>query len=159
MEVGAKITIPPIAPIEANTRRFDAGAVCFGVEYRLLNDAVVGEHMKENASPRAAREDQIDDSGVSIHVFGADGQEYLRFDCFREWPHYHYIMADGRHHLMVNFDVAAHGEPLDWTLKALRTRLGPMLRQAGAPSLAEAFDPAKVAEVMKDVERAARSAG
>ena len=51
-----------------------AGAVAFGLEYRTLRDGA--------------------EEGVCIHVYGnaipGPDKELLRFDCFREAPHYHY---------------------------------------------------------------------
>ena len=44
----------PIPPVEAHTEWFDAGAVRFGVEYRLLTDAIAAA--RAGARPRAARD-------------------------------------------------------------------------------------------------------
>ena len=87
----------PIPPNEKLTEYFDAGNVRIGVEYRILTDDVVAEIRKTLKVANGADEGQLenlDDSGVSLHVFaGAAGNqlEYLRFDCFREDPHYHYV--------------------------------------------------------------------
>jgi hypothetical protein len=161
MDVGHKITVPPIPPIAANTDVFEAGAVSFGVEYRRLNDEIVGQHMTESRMalpPNPDRKGEIDDRGVSIHVFGRDGHEYLRFDCFEDGPHYHYITPNQEHQVIVGFDSAANGDPLDWTLATLRARLAPMLRAAGGAAHADACDPALVKDVLARVESCARAA-
>jgi hypothetical protein len=160
MDVGTKVVVEPIPPILENTEMFDAGAVRFGVEYRLLNNAIVdaqfGERIKQQTGDRPPS--LIDDRGVSIHVFGPDQHEYLRFDCFDEGPHYHYIYPHGQHQTIVAMDRAANGEPLAWTLSALRARLDSMLRQAGGDAAADAADPALVKAALDKVEKAARSA-
>ena len=83
----------PIPPVEAQTEYFEAGAVIFGVEYRLLNDAIAAGSEVEDATGSDESAEHFDDRGVSLHVFGqlAGGErlEYLRFDCFNEDPHYH----------------------------------------------------------------------
>ncbi|HEY3695276.1 DUF7700 domain-containing protein [Phenylobacterium sp.] len=161
MDVGRKVLVPPIAPIAANTEVFDAGAVSFGVEYRRLDDDIVGKHLSEQDARRLAdieRKGGADDRGVSIHVYGRDGHEYLRFDCFDNGPHYHYITPGQDHQVVVTFDAAANGDPLDWTLTALRGRLVPMLREAGGGAYADACDPGLVNDVLARVEHAARAA-
>jgi len=163
MMIGMKVDVDPIPPISENTRMIDAGAIRFGVEYRMLNEKFMGEHYgaevlqslhdaKELAIP-----DQIDDSGVSIHVFGDDGCEYLRFDCFVEEPHYHYVLPREPHQRVVPFDAVANGDPLTWTLSCLRTRLAPMLREAGGAEAAKRADDTRVQQALDQVERLARA--
>ena len=76
----------PIPPVEERTEYVDAGAVRFGVEYRLLDDAIAAASASEVArGPDSTQGLSFDDRGVSIHVFGVDEQgalEYLRFDCW-----------------------------------------------------------------------------
>jgi hypothetical protein len=160
MDVGMKVVVEPIPPILENTEMFDAGAVRFGVEYRLLNndivDAQFGERIKKQIGDRPPS--LIDDRGVSIHVFGgSDSHEYLRFDCFDEGPHYHYVYPHGDHQTIVAMDRVANGDPLTWTLGCLRERLAPMLRAAGGETVADAVDAAKVRAALDKVESAARS--
>jgi hypothetical protein len=161
MQVGMKVTAPPIPPIAADIEMFEAGAVSFGVEYRRLTDALLDRHLADHRMDRttiAQPATGSDDRGVSIHVFGADGHEYLRFDCFEDGPHYHYIRPGQDHQVVAPFDAAANGDPLDWTLSRLRERLGPMLRAAGGDAVAEACDPTQVGKVLDRVEAAARAA-
>ena len=80
-----RYALMPIPPIETNTRYFKAGPITIGVEYRLLNDELVNQHMTSEQQ-QIELPDNIDDRGVSLHVFGAHDSgeqlEYLRFDCF-----------------------------------------------------------------------------
>ena len=56
----------PIPPIEAHTQWFDAGAVRFGVEYRLLTDAIAAAAEVEAATGTdRADPASFDDRGVS----------------------------------------------------------------------------------------------
>src|SRR5579864_2354534 len=83
----------PIPPMLDNMELFDAGAISIGVEFRMLTDAVIAslglaEIAASNGYPTLA------DNGVSLHVFinTAEGNfERLRFDCFTNDPHYHYL--------------------------------------------------------------------
>ena len=103
----------------AQTVYISAGALRFGIEYRRLQN----------------------DQGICIHVFrGSDDQqdEVLRFDCFERQPHYHYAWSKNDRY--VSLDTAAEGDPLQWTLARLRTRLPAMLIRADAPDLARALD-------------------
>ena len=160
MEVGMKVVVEPIPPILENTKMFDAGALRFGVEYRMLNNAIVdaqfGERLKQQIGDRPRSE--IDDRGVSIHVFGADAHEYLRFDCFDEGPHYHYIYPNADHQRWVPMDAVAIGDPLTWTMACLRNRLGPMMQEAGGGTHVAAADPKVVSAALDQVEKAARLA-
>ena len=96
---GTVYTVPPIPPDPEHTTYIEAGNLRFGVEWRRLDDAELaanyeGEAMDEIQSHLTS--DAVDDDGVSIHVLGSgDGHEYLRFDCFRDGPHYHYIEPSG----------------------------------------------------------------
>ena len=85
----------PIAPVSENMELFDMGAISVGVEFRVLNNAVLGslglsEIAASNEYPT------LNDNGVSLHVFvrTAEGNfERLRFDCFQKDPHYHFVAA------------------------------------------------------------------
>ncbi len=88
-------------------------------------------------------------------MFGTDGMaEYLRFDCFADEPHYHYIIP-GRGNMLVHFDRVANGPMLDWTLRTLRGRLPELLAQVGAEKLAASLQPAVLERALDEVERVA----
>jgi hypothetical protein len=163
MMIGMKVDVDPIPPIPENTRVIDAGAVRFGVEYRMLDEKFMGEHygaavlQSLHDATELAIPAQIDDSGVSIHVFGDDGCEYLRFDCFVEEPHYHYVLPREPHQRVVPFDPVANGDPLSWALSCLRTRFVPMMREAGGGDAAARADLGHVRRALDQVERLARA--
>jgi len=96
-----------------------SGALKFGIEYRHLQG----------------------DQGICIHVFGeVNGreEEVLRFDCFQRAPHYHYAWSTNDQY--VTLDTTADGDPFQWTVERLRTRLPAMLIRAGASDLARTLD-------------------
>ena len=164
-----RITAPPIPVIPEHTEYIKAGAITFGVEFRVLNDAVAAAAYKANkemlgriAAMRAKEPRRVlNDSGVSIHVFGnLDGElvEYLRFDCFVEDPHYHYIFPDQKVQDRIPLDTVAGGAALPWTLERLQTRLRAMLTRAGAMELANQVDQREIEAALPKVALAAEKA-
>ena len=153
----------PIPPVDAQTTWIDAGAVKIGVEYRLLTDAIAAANdviAAAGASIEAASVSSpvpLDDRGVSLHVFsaGAAPQEFLRFDCFDEDPHYHYISWSAMSNEMLHLDPIADGDPLAWALERIRTRLPQMLARAGATDVAARVDPAAIERALPRVAEAA----
>jgi len=149
----------PIPPVEAHTEYVDAGAVRFGIEYRLLDDAIAAASAVESASGEDSPDGaSFDDRGVSIHVFGLDEHgalEYLRFDCFDEDPHYHYVSWRDKSNEMLHIDPVAEGDPLRWALDRLRARLPQMLARAGAGHIAAQLDPQLLDEALPRVAEAA----
>ena len=144
-------------PDDANTTYFPAGAIKIGVEYRNLTpEALVEYYGGDEAYVEELRRTAplgIEDRGVSLHVFDADGQwEYLRFDLFEDAPHYHYNhLGGGRNHI-IPFDETAHGAIADWAVHKIRTgELAPMLAQAGGAELAENLDADILAEAADQV--------
>jgi hypothetical protein len=162
VELGTRYDIDPIPPEDANTTYFDAGPLRIGVEYRLLDDAILGEAFAADPGAAAvidaAKPAVVDDQGFSIHVFGVDdGGERLRFDLFDGDPHYHYIVP-GSHNLLIAYDQAAFGPMVPWAIECLRSRLPQMLRVAEAPQLADAVDQAAVDAILPDIEAIAAGA-
>ncbi len=153
-----KYDIMPIPPVEAQCEKFDAGPVTIWVEYRLLDDAIAAAHQANEGFD--GKIDQLEDCGVSLHVFGepapgAERIEFLRFDCFDEDPHYHYVSYANTTNEMVHIEPAAMGDPLEWAMDRIRTRLPQMLARAGAADLASRVEPADVERVMPKVAEAA----
>lgn len=126
----------PIPPTEENTKYVDAGAVKIGLEGRLLTTEIVNlAHSERNAPPT---EETFDDSGPSIHVFGAEnGYEYLRFDLFAKDPHYHFLVEGIPGVVLVWYDPIASGDMARWACRLLRSRLPHLLRAAGGFSEAD----------------------
>lgn len=157
MEIGHVYEMPPMRPDDAHTTYFPAGVIKIGVEYRDLNpEALMEYYGGDEAYIEELRRTAplgIEDRGVSLHVFDADGQwEYLRFDLFEDAPHYHYNhLGGGRNHI-IPFDETAHGPIADWAVDKIRTGdLAPMLAQAGGAELAEGLDANILAEVADQV--------
>ena len=157
---GTVYEVAPIPPDAEHTTYVDAGALRFGIEYRVLTDAELarnyeGEDMEEIQAATGGQ--AVEDNGLSLHVVGAvDGHEYLRFDMFEEGPHYHYIEPSGEKQTIVEFDEVAMGEMLPWVLDLLRTRLVPMLEYAGGAALAESLDADGIERGLVEVEGLAR---
>jgi hypothetical protein len=142
----------PIPAFLEYTRMFEAGAVTIGIEYRLLNEEIIESEYGEDSRAKFGGvlppnlPAVIDEDGVSIHVFGTqDGAEYLRFDCFGDYPHYHYIDPKAERQTVMEFEPDEHGPMFDWVLDCLSERLVAMLETAGAEALAARVDPAVVA--------------
>jgi hypothetical protein len=104
--------------------------------------------------------DVVEEDGLCLHVFGThDGLERLRFDCFDDAPHYHYLDPHEPRNVVVEYDAVANGPMLDWALHtALRSRLADMLHHAGAPQLAASVDLDELARILPQVAEEARRA-
>ncbi|MCP4904322.1 MAG: hypothetical protein GY910_05010 [bacterium] len=150
--------IMPIPPIDAHCQRFEVAPISIWVEYRLLDEAIGAAHQaSQNYEGRIG---PINDRGVALHVFGepALGEpeaEFLRFDCFEEGPHYHYVSYAEQMNDMVHLDPHAHGDPLRWALECIRTRLPQMLERAGAAELATRIDQGSIEQILPLVTEAA----
>ena len=142
----------PIPMVEEHCVAVEAGPVRFVVESRRLTDAILEETFAGAIDTAVS----FDDGGASLHVCGrADGLEHLRFDCFEDEPHYHYIdHADGAN-TVVRIDEVAVGDPVDFTLSCVGQRLPAMLRHLGLAELADEVDaaPDAVADAMGEVRR------
>jgi hypothetical protein len=157
-----KYDLMPIPPIEERTEWFEAGPLAIGVEYRLLDDAIAAAAQTEaahgTAGAAAAASTGLDDRGVSIHVCRRDGDrriEHLRFDCFQEDPHYHYVSWTERFNHMLHLDPVADGDPVAWALERIRSRLPEMLARAGAAELAARLDRRALEALLPRVAEAA----
>jgi hypothetical protein len=155
----------PIPAIARYTKIFDAGSVSFGVEYRLLNEQIIAEEYGDDARAQFGNEtpevlgDVINEDGVSIHVFGAEDElEYLRFDCFSDYPHYHYLAPKEGHQTVFQFDPVAEGPMVPWAIDRIRSRLPEMLEHVGAKEIAKKVDIALVEKVLIEVNREVEAA-
>ena len=159
----------PIPALMAHTEVFSAGPIQLGVEYRLLNEEIIEAEFGQDARAKFGKnvppnmQSQVDEDGVSIHVFDrTGGQEFLRFDCFADYPHYHYIENDVGHQTVHEYDAAAHGPMLEWVIECLTQRLPEMLSKAGEAKLSKEIDPQSIEEILPEVVLAierAREAG
>lgn len=164
MTVGVVYTMPPQPPEEAMTQYLPAGAVSIGVEYRDLTPESLVETYKDNPKYLAELLEKsppggFTDQGISLHVVGDDGHEYVRFDVFDDDPHYHYVhnvpAGADPHNNVVMFDVVANGDMLPWAIGCLRNRLPEMLRHAGGGHIADRVDPTVLGPVVDRVAQLA----
>ncbi len=158
--MATRYEVLPIPAIARYTRILEAGCVSFGIEYRLLNEQIIAEEYGEDARAQFGNVtpdvlgDVIDEDGVSVHVFGSeDDHEYLRFDCFTDYPHYHYLAPRDGHQTVIQFDPIADGPIVPWALECMRSRLADMLIHTGAAELAKQVDSAVVEKVLVEVAR------
>jgi len=148
LQLGIVASGPPIPPVLEETTFVEAGEVSFGVEYRVLTDEVIESSTVELDPDRPTG---FDSRGFTIHVYETRGhREYLRFDCFDNDPHYHYI-TPGEVNRVIAYDVAGNGDMWAWTLECLRSRLPAMLEKAGAAGLAKKVDAERVLGVIPRV--------
>lgn len=147
----------PIAPVSENMELFEAGAIGIGVEFRVLNNAVLGSlGLSEIAASN--KYPTLNDNGVSLHVFvrTAEGNfERLRFDCFQKDPHYHYLSLRNRTQDVIHIDTNVTGDVVAWALTMLRTRLVPMMLRADIDDAALLVDHTKLEQILPLVTEAA----
>lgn len=164
--IGVIYNMAPQPPSEKDTTWFAAGAVTIGVEFRDIEpDDLLALYQDDPAQLAELLEKSPDggfsDNGVSLHVRdGATGHEYLRFDCFDNEPHYHYIhdSTDPYINNVVVYDPFAFGDMLPFALGCIRRRLADMLPRAGAADLAARVDQRTIDSVMDEVEAVAQQA-
>lgn len=148
-DIGVTYDIDPLPLVAENTRFYPAGAVTIALEARRVDTDVLKEGFGQDVVAEHAV--TFDDVGVSLHVLGTqDQKEYLRFDCFDNDAHYHYILW-GVRQTVVPFDKVAGGDMLTWALETIGLRLGDMLSFAGAPELAAAVDRDVVSRTLDQV--------
>jgi hypothetical protein len=154
-----------VPAFEDRTTKFGAGPLTIGVEYRRLDEETILEFYGDDARAKfdnvapAGMGDVVEEDGLCLHVFGTeDGLEYLRFDCFDDAPHYHYLDPHTPVNAVVEYDAVADGPMVEWALRALGTRLPEMLGRAGAVELAASVDRDAIARVLPDVRKRAHEA-
>lgn len=160
---GVVYTVQPEPMDPAACTAFEAGAVTFVLEYRDVDperlERAYADRPEDLAEiRRLSPEGGFTDTGISIHVLGAqDRHEYLRFDCFKDDPHYHYVHPTGDRNHWVPFDPIAGGDMFGFAMTCLRERLESMLTFAGGQSVAAAVDRKRVAPVVDALEKKARA--
>jgi len=161
LKVGTRRDVLPIPPVKENTEFIRAGNITIAVEYRILTDVILNDAYRDNPEgaeviAKTRRSETLDDEGVSIHVQDNEGNEYLRFDCFSQDPHYHYIQPDEKYNVLVPFDFVACGDMIDWVVERLRSRLELMLAQSGGSKLIEGLEKREIESALPRVLEAAR---
>lgn len=131
---GNRYEMLPIPMVAEHCVPVDAGAVQLVVESRQLTNEILADTYRGSV-----RSDiDFDDFGASLHVCGtADGLEYLRFDCFENEPHYHYIEPASCANVVVRIDELAVGDPIEFSLACVERQLPDMLRNCGVRDLAD----------------------
>jgi hypothetical protein len=123
---------------------FEAGNIRFGLEMRRQAGG---------------------DGGVAVHVLtdvgGSTGKAYveeteiLAFDCFWQFPHYHYGPRNKNHRIF--WDKTLVEDPLGWVFEQFENRkLGAMIERAGYPGVAADLDLEKIASILPTVKKRAR---
>ena len=149
----------PIPMVAEHCIPVEAGAVQLVVESRRLTNAIIAATFDgEVVDPGIP----FDDFGATLHVCGtADGLEHLRFDCFENEPHYHYIEQATGANTVVRIDELAVGDPVEFSLACVEHHLPDMLRHCGVGDLADevAGQPDKVSAALAEVRELMRKAG
>ncbi len=124
----------PIPMVAEHCIPVDAGAVQLVVESRRLTNEI----LEQTYGGRTGSDIHFDDFGATLHVCGtADGLEHLRFDCFENEPHYHYIEQASGANTVVRIDELAVGDPVEFSLACIEDHLPDMLRHCGVADLAD----------------------
>ena len=140
----------PIPMITEHCIPVDAGAVQLVVESRVLTNEII----QDTFEGAVAADVPFDDFGATLHVCGsADGVEHLRFDCFENEPHYHYIDQGAVTNTVVRIDELAVGDPVEFSLACVEHHLPDMLRHCGVGDLADevAGRPERVGAAVAEV--------
>jgi hypothetical protein len=157
----------PIPPIEENTTWIAAGVLTVGIELRQLDADILRAHLDslgpwEEVDSLGHRTDtEFIDTGPSFHVLDAsDRFEYIRFDCFADDPHYHYLSPSLDYGVIkLGFDTAANGPMIPWILAMISDRLPIMLAKAGAAHLASKVDQSAMPRVAAELGGVLRGYG
>ena len=92
------------------------------------------------------------DGGISLYVWAAlpdESRELLRFDLFRERPHYH---APAETQAETRIDAERHPDSTSWGVEALTTRAPEFVTQAGYPEIAQRLDAQALAAAAPRLE-------
>ena len=147
---GSRYERLPIPMITEHCIPVGAGAVQLVVESRTLTNEILDDTYHGAVEPGI----RFDDFGATLHVCGtADGLEYLRFDCFENEPHYHYIEHANGANTVVRIDELAVGDPIEFSLGCVEHHLPDMLRHCGVGDLADevAGQPEQVGAAVAEV--------
>jgi hypothetical protein len=126
------------------TQIFEAGNIRFGLEMRRQagGDGGLAVHV-------------LTDIGGSMGKSYVEETEILAFDCFWQFPHYHYGPRNKNHRIF--WDKTLVDDPLGWVFDQLENRkLGAMIERAGYPGVAADLDLDKIASLLPTVKRKAR---
>jgi hypothetical protein len=94
-----------------------------------------------------------EDGGPSLQVWatvGAREVQLLRFDMFRQAPHYHFA-PDGRDQ-RVDLDPEEVGDGVAWTIDLLRREFPQLVAKAGYVDALAAIDTKALVEALPNIE-------
>ncbi|SNQ51745.1 conserved hypothetical protein [Frankia canadensis] len=163
--IGHDLTVGPIPIVEDETTFVPAGVLEIGYATRIVDSKAIARSASvlgavddgRTAEQTEAYLRELDENppgGVALHVREASThREYLRFDCFDDGPHYHYIVEPDVAQTIVGYDVDANGPVYPWALERLRHHLPALLTRAGRPDLAARLDPDAIAAAVDAVAR------
>jgi hypothetical protein len=126
------------------TDLFEAGNIRFGLEMRRQagGDGGLAVHV-------------LTDIGGSAGKAYVDETEILAFDCFWQFPHYHYGPRNKNHRIF--WDKTLVEDPLGWVFDQFESRkLAAMIERAGYPGVAADLDLEKIASILPKVKKRAR---
>ena len=104
------------------------------IESRRLTNEILADTFQGAVDPVVV----FDDGGATLHVLGTDdGLEHLRFDCFEQEPHYHYIDQAASGNTVMRIDELAVGDPIEFSLGCVEHHLPDMLGNCNVPALAD----------------------
>ena len=135
--------VQQMEPLAKGREKFQAGPVGFIVQHELW-DGNLQDHS---------------DQGVAILVVGqVNGKEttLLRFNCFD--IERSYIYGPEGVNKLCRMDPTVDGNPIAWSIRQIREKLPEMLKTAGYEDLAGKVNQQEVANVLGEVESAARTA-
>ena len=104
------------------------------------------------------RRDVGEDGGVSIELYGPGEEpreQLIRFDVFRQDPHYHVPSSDPK---QIDMQRGPFEKSLEFAIGCLEKRLPDLLREARYPEIAASVDAAQMPEVAARVRAAAGDA-
>ena len=128
------------------TQMFEAGNIRFGLEMRLFGMLVRGWRPRRPCPHGCRRVD-----GKSY----VEETEILAFDCFWQFPHYHYGPRNKNHRIF--WDKTLVDDPLGWVFDQFEDRkLGLMIERAGYPGVAADLDLEKIASLLPVLKKKAR---
>jgi hypothetical protein len=149
-----------IPPVLENVEYFDCSPLRFSVERRVLSPEIISAQYAAVHDGEKPPENWLkSDGGGSLHIeapFGdAQWTEHLRFDCFDDQPHYHYLCPSEGWHERYAYDEVANGRMISWVLETLSNNLTPMLTQCKAEKVVlDGIDRDRVTKILRQIEQA-----
>ena len=149
-----------IPAVLENVTYFECPPLRFSVERRVLSpDIISAQYASVHDGAKPPETWLKSDGGGTLHIEAPfDDQlwtEHLRFDCFADQPHYHYLCPAEGWHERYAYDEVANGPMIPWVLRTLGNSLIAMLGQCkAAHSVISRVDQDRVAATLREIEQA-----